>query len=63
MDQVAERRHYVFQQDGAPAHNSKRTQDSWRENLPEFWENPLNYFVWGISELHGKKCLTTFLPH
>ncbi len=38
MDQIAGNRHYVFQQDGAPAHNSKKTQDLLRENLPEVWE-------------------------
>jgi hypothetical protein len=27
MDEVAAGRHYMFQQDGAPAHNSKATQD------------------------------------
>jgi hypothetical protein len=62
MDQIAGNRHYVFQQDGAPAHNSKKTQDLLRENLPEVWEkevwppsspdcNPLDYFVWGVTEL------------
>jgi hypothetical protein len=59
-------RHYVFQQDGAPAHNSKQTQDWYQENLPEFWGqelwppssldcNPLDYFVWGVAELHVNK--------
>jgi hypothetical protein len=66
MDQVAGGRPNVFQQDGAPAHNSKRTQDWCRVNLPEFWWkelwlpsspdcNPLDYFVWGVSELHVNK--------
>jgi hypothetical protein len=61
MDKVAAGRHYVFQQDGAPAHNSKATQDWCRENLPEFWPkevwppsspdcNPLDYFVWSVCE-------------
>jgi hypothetical protein len=69
MDQVAGGRPYVFQQDGAPAHNSKRTQDWCRANLPEFWGkelwppsfpdcNPLDYFLWDVSELHGNK-----MPH
>jgi hypothetical protein len=37
MDGVAARRHYMFQQDGAPAHNSKTTKEWCQENLPEFW--------------------------
>jgi hypothetical protein len=62
MDQIAGNRHYIFQLDGAPAHNSKKTQDCLKENLPEVWEkeiwpptspdcNPLDYFVWGVTEL------------
>ncbi len=61
MDGVAAGRHYVFQQDGAPAHNSKKSQDWCAANLPEFWSkevwppsspdcNPLDYFVWGVCE-------------
>ncbi len=38
MDQVAAGCRYVFQQDGAPAHNSKRTQEWLKANLPEVWE-------------------------
>jgi hypothetical protein len=34
MDGVANRHHYVFQQDGAPAHTAKRTQDMCAANLP-----------------------------
>jgi hypothetical protein len=30
MDQIARNRHYIFQQDGAPTHNSKKTQDCLR---------------------------------
>jgi transposase len=48
---------FVFQQDGAPAHTSKQTQDWLQQNCPEFigkeeWPpnspdlNPLDYFVW-----------------
>jgi hypothetical protein len=37
MDGVAAGHHYIFQQDGVPAHNSNATQDWCRENLPEFW--------------------------
>jgi hypothetical protein len=62
MDQIAGNRHYIFQQDGAPVHNSKKMQDWLKENLPEVWEkeiwppsspdcNPLDYFVWGVTEL------------
>ena len=47
----------VFQQDGAPAHTSKKTQTWLKENLPDFWPkdlwppnspdlNPLDYSVW-----------------
>ena len=32
MDRVAGDRHYIFQQDGAPAHNGGRTQDWCKEN-------------------------------
>jgi transposase-like protein len=57
MDTVAAGRHYVFQQDGAPAHNAKITQQWCQANLPEFWStdvwppsspdcNPLDYYVW-----------------
>ncbi|KAI6648344.1 hypothetical protein LOD99_12153 [Oopsacas minuta] len=28
---------YIFQQDGAPAHSAKRTQDWCKENLKYFW--------------------------
>ena len=61
MDGVAAGRHYVFQQDGAPAHNSKMAQDWCAANLPEFWPkeiwppsspdcNPLDYYVWSVCE-------------
>jgi transposase len=61
MDEVAAGRPYIWQQDGAPAHTSKKTQDWCRDNLPFFWEkevwppsspdcNPMDYFVWGVSE-------------
>jgi hypothetical protein len=66
MDQVAGGRHYVFQQDGAPAHNSGLTQQWLKENLPELWEkeiwppsspdcNPLDYFLWGVCEKEVNK--------
>ena len=61
MDTVAGGRHYIFQQDGAPAHNAKKTQDWLRENVPAFWGkevwppsspdcNPLDYYLWGVLE-------------
>jgi hypothetical protein len=61
MDEVAAGRPYIWQQDGAPAHTSKKTQEWCRDNLPFFWEkeiwppsspdcNPMDYFVWGVSE-------------
>ena len=61
MDQVARGRPYVFQQDGAPAHNAKKTQTWCSDNLPDFWGkdvwppsspdcNPLDYYVWGACE-------------
>jgi hypothetical protein len=66
MDQIAGNRHYIFQQDGAPAHNSKKTQNWLKKNLPEMWEkevwppsspdcNPMDYFVWGVTELRVNK--------
>ena len=61
MDSIAGERHYVFQQDGAPAHSAKTTQDWLRARLPEFFEkeiwppsspdcNPLDYFLWSEVE-------------
>ena len=52
---------YIFQQDGTPAHNAKKTQDWLRENNPAFWGkevwppsspdcNPLDYYLWGVLE-------------
>jgi hypothetical protein len=69
MDGVANGRHYVFQQDGAPAHNAKVTQDWCQANLPEFWSkevwppsspdcNPLDYYVWSVCERDVNK-----VPH
>jgi len=59
---------YVFQQDGAPAHTSKRTQEWLATNLSGFWAkdmwppsspdlNPLDYSVWGVLE--AKACKTS----
>ena len=61
MDGVAAGRPYIWQQDGAPAHNSNRTQEWCSAHLPHFWEkevwppsspdcNPLDYYVWGVTE-------------
>ena len=52
---------YIFQQDSAPAHASKRTQEWLRLNVSDFWDknvwpsnspdlNPLDYSVWGVME-------------
>jgi hypothetical protein len=45
MDGVAARRArrpYIWQQDGAPAHTLKKTQDWCRENLSFFWEKEVS---------------------
>lgn len=52
---------YVFQQDGAPCHTSKRTQEWLASNLAAFWAkdmwppqspdlNPLDYSIWANVE-------------
>ena len=67
IDRVAEGRPYVFQQDSAPAHKAKATQEWMSANLhshitPEFWPpnspdlNPLDYYVWGVVERDTNKC-------
>ena len=59
---------YVFQQDGAPAHTSRRTQKWLAANMSDFWEktlwppsspdlNPLDYSVWSVVE--NKACKTS----
>lgn len=61
--------HWVFQQDSAPAHKAKSTQDWLRTNVPAFiksedWPsgspdlNPLDYKLW--SELETRACS---IPH
>ena len=61
MDQVADGRPYIWQQDGAPAHTAKKVQDWCEANLPHFWSkdvwppsspdlNPLDFFVWSAAE-------------
>ena len=50
--------HFIFQQDGAPAHTARATQDWIEQHCPEFIEkdngppnspdlNPLDYYIWG----------------
>jgi hypothetical protein len=69
IDWVASGRHYIFQQDGAPAHNAKKTQYGCEANLLEFWLkeiwppsspncNPLDYYIWSVCELDVNK-----VPH
>lgn len=52
---------FIWQQDGAPAHSSAKTQKFLREQMPEFWSkelwppsspdlNPLDYAIWGHLE-------------
>ena len=52
---------YVFQQDGAPAHTSRRTQEWLDANLQELWTkdmwppqspdlNPLDFSIWATLE-------------
>lgn len=66
IDQVAKWRPYVFQQDSAPAHKAKVTQNWMSKNLhshitPDFWPpnspdlNPLDYYVWGVVERDTNK--------
>jgi hypothetical protein len=58
----------VFQQDGAPAHTSNRTQKWLADNVAQFWDksmwppsspdlNPLDYSVWSVLE--SKACATS----
>ncbi|CAO4377463.1 unnamed protein product [Caenorhabditis nigoni] len=53
--------HWIFQQDGAPAHTAKFTQDWCERHLPEFikkdgWPasspdlNPLDFSIWGVLQ-------------
>lgn len=61
MDGVANGRPYVFQQDSAPAHKARATQNWLADNVPYHWSpelwppsspdlNPLDYYVWGVVE-------------
>ena len=66
MDTIANGRPYVFQQDSAPAHKAKVTQEWLEENVPYHWSpdvwppsspdlNPLDYYVWGVVERETNK--------
>ena len=61
IDRVADGRLYVWQQDSAPCHTSRKTQawlsenfvdhigpDVWPPRSPDF--SPLDFFVWGAVE-------------
>jgi len=74
MRQVAHVRNYVWQQDGAPAHTSNKTQQWCQDNLPLFWEkelwppsstdcNPLDYFVWSLTKRDVKTSSPTTPEH
>ena len=52
---------WIFQQDSAPAHRARTTQEFCKNNFPAFWSpqqwlpyspdlNPLDYAIWGILE-------------
>lgn len=68
MNQVARGRPYVFQQDGAPAHNSNLVQNYLRSSgdVSSFWDknawppnspdlNPLDYYFWSVIERESNK--------
>lgn len=66
MKQVANGRYFIFQQDGAPAHNSKKVQEFLHNNVPDFWSkefwppsspdaNPMDYYVWSVCEREVNK--------
>lgn len=66
IETIAGDRHYVFQQDGAPAHTANKTQAWLKKNLKEFWSkdiwppsspdcNPCDYFLWGVCEREVNK--------
>ena len=61
IDSVRNGRLYVFQQDSAPSHKARLTQEWMAENFndhvtPDTWPpnspdlNPLDYYVWGVVE-------------
>ena len=66
IDQVAQGRPYVFQQDSAPAHKAEVTQEWMAQNChdhvtPNMWPpsspdlNPMDYYVWGVVEKESNK--------
>jgi transposase len=66
METVAGECPYVFQQDGAPAHTAKLTQEWLKANLQDHWPkeiwppsspdcNPLDYFMWSVCEREVNK--------
>lgn len=66
MSAIAADRPYVFQQDGAPAHNSRIVQAWCEDELHAFWSkelwppsspdlNPLDYYCWGVIERQSNK--------
>ena len=66
MEGAAGDRHYVFQQDGAPAHNANKMQAWLEENLKKAWPkniwppsspdcNPCDYFLLGVCEREVNK--------
>ena len=53
---------FTFQQDGAPSHTSRKTQDWCQHHFPRFWSkemwppsspdlNPLDFSVWSLLEV------------
>jgi transposase len=61
IDSIRNGRPYVFQQDSAPSHKAKLTQEWMAENFhdhitPNIWPpnspdlNPLDYYVWSVVE-------------
>lgn len=66
MDEKANGRDYVFQQDSAPAHKARETQSWLHSNVPHHWSpdlwppsspdcNPLDFYVWGVVEREVNK--------
>lgn len=66
IDSVRNARPYVFQQDSAPAHKARTTQDWMATHLhdhitPNLWPpnspdlNPLDYYTWGIVEREANR--------
>ena len=69
LDRVVEVRPYAFQQDSAPSHKARMTQEWMSANLhshitPEFWPsnslhlNPLDYYVCGVVKKEHQRAPT-----